>query len=73
MPRKARQLLTKIVVVSRGEHALGLKSTLQIVAKSAVACRKAVTAQKAMEEGAKVASLFVEAAREAARRIVLEF
>jgi hypothetical protein len=61
--------LDKIVVATREAYALGVKSRFQIVAEVEVACREAVTTQKAMEEAAKVASLAVEAAKEAVQYI----
>lgn len=50
-------------------HAIGVKSMNQIAKEAADACHEAVTAQKAMEQAAKVVLSDVEAAREAAWRM----
>jgi hypothetical protein len=49
-----------------------VKNTFQIAADAAVACREAVTAQKAVEEAGRAASLAVEAAKDAAQCIMLQ-
>jgi hypothetical protein len=61
--------LDEIVVATREAHSLGVKSRFQIAAEAVIARREAVAAQKAMEKAAKIASMTVEAAKEAAERI----
>lgn len=41
--------LDEIVVATRGEHTLGVKSTFQIAATTTVACCEATAAQKAFK------------------------